>query len=72
MSLNPMDDTAAEEVIAAFEAAEAAKKPTVECYSAAIDAWRRIHPDQTPTYAAGQAVAVIQAEKRSLRADMDR
>lgn len=58
---NPADDKAADEVIAAFEAAEQAGKPPVACYCAAVDAWLRVHPEQAPHYAARQAVEVIYA-----------
>ena len=63
---NPTDDAAAEAVIAAFETAEQAGRPPVECYCAAVDAWLRAHPEQAPHYAARQAVEVIYASKRIL------
>jgi hypothetical protein len=46
-------------VLKAFEAARRAGRPSVECYRAGVDAWRRQHPDQSPEYAAKRAVAVI-------------
>jgi hypothetical protein len=61
------NDPAAGEVLAAFEKAQAAKRPSIDCYRAAIKAWRRRYPDQTKTYAAKQAVAVVLAAKTSLR-----
>jgi hypothetical protein len=48
-------------VIDAFRAAREAGRPSVECYRAGVDAWRRRHPDQAPEYAAKRAVAVILA-----------
>ena len=36
---------------------------TADCYSAAVKAWRRVHPDQSDAYARKQAVAVILAAK---------
>ena len=63
---NPVNDEAADEVIAAFEAAEQAGRPPVECFCAAVDAWQRAHPEQAPHYAARQAVEVIYASKRVL------
>jgi len=43
--------------------------PTVRCYLAGVEAWRRVHPDQIPEYAARQAVAVIHAAKVRLRVE---
>jgi hypothetical protein len=63
------DDPAASAVLEAFEAAQAARLPPVDCYRAGIEAWRRAHPDQRPEYAALQAVGVILAAKVSLRVD---
>ena len=64
---DPTTDAAAADVIAAFEAAQEAGRPTVRCYLAGVEAWRRAHPDQRPEYAAHQAVAVIHAAKVRLR-----
>ncbi|HTV89214.1 MAG TPA: hypothetical protein VME41_09370 [Stellaceae bacterium] len=64
-----MTDVAAKAVLDAFEAACDAGLPSVECYRAGVDAWRRNHPDQSSEYAAKQAVAVILAAKVSLRVD---
>jgi len=58
---DPATDAAAVDVIAAFEAAQEAGLPTVRCYLAGVEAWRRAHPDQRLEYAARQAVAVIHA-----------
>jgi len=60
-------DEAAAEVLAAFKAAREAGRPPVECYRAGVDAWRRLHPDQAPEYAAKRAVAVILAHNIELK-----
>ncbi len=65
--IEPAEDIAAADVLAAYEAAERAGYDTVECYCAGVDAWKRSHPDQTPTYAARQAVTIILAAKITLR-----
>jgi hypothetical protein len=64
---DPTIDPAAPDVLAAYEAAWAARKSTADCYRAGIGAWRQVHPDQKPAYAAKRAVAVILAAKVSLR-----
>ena len=64
---DPATDPAAADVLAAYDAAQEACKSTAECYSAGVEAWRRVHPDQTLEYAARRAVAVILAVKVSLR-----
>ena len=66
---DPTIDPAAPDVLAAYEAAWEARKSTAECYRAGVVAWREAHPDQKPAYAAQRAVAVILAEKVSLRID---
>ena len=66
-TIDPTTDVAAEAVLEAFEAARRAGLPSVECYRAGVEAWRRAHPDQSAEYAAKQAVAVILAAKVSLR-----
>jgi len=66
-TIDPTTDVAAEAVLAAFEAAREKGRPSVDCYRAGVDAWRRTHPDQSAEYAAKQAVAVILAAKVSLR-----
>jgi hypothetical protein len=66
-TIDPMTDTAASAVLEAFEEARGAGLPSVECYRAGVDAWRRTHPDQSAEYSAKQAVAVILAAKVSLR-----
>ena len=67
--LDPLADQAAAAVLQAFEASRAAGLPSVDCYRAGVDAWRRIHPDQSGEYAAKQAVAVILTVKVSLRVE---
>ena len=64
---DPMTDGAAADVLAAFEGAEKARLPTVDCYLAGVEAWRRAHPDQSAAYVGMQAVAVILAAKVKLR-----
>ena len=64
---DPTTDPVAPGVLAAYEAAWAARKSTAECYRAGVSAWREAHPDQKPTYAAQRAVTVILAAKVSLR-----
>ena len=65
---NPDDlDEAAQDVLSAFRSARAAGRPSVDCYRAGVDAWRRRHPDQAPEYAAKRAVALILAHHVELR-----
>ena len=66
-SFDPTADVAAEAVLDAFEEARKGGLPSVDCYRAGVEAWRRTHPDQSSEYAAKQAVAVILAAKVSLR-----
>ena len=61
---DPTTDPTASNVLAAYRAARDARA-TAECYRAVVEAWRRVHPDQKPAYAAKQAVAVILAAKAS-------
>ncbi len=68
-TVDPTVDVAAAAVLAAFDAARGAGLPSVECYRAGVEAWRRTHPDQSAEYAARQAVAVILAAKVNLRVD---
>ena len=68
-TIDPTSDVAAEAVLLAFEAARKEGRPSVECYRAGVEAWRRIHRDHAAEYAARQAVAVILAAKVSLRVD---
>ena len=56
---DPTADSAAPDVLAAYDAAERKGKPSVECYCAGVDAWIRTYPDQTRAYAARQALEVI-------------
>lgn len=68
-TMDPTTDIAAEAVLDAFERARADGQPSVDCYRAGVEAWRRRHPDQSAEYAAKQAVAVILAAKVSLRVE---
>jgi hypothetical protein len=68
-TIDPTADVATDAVLDAFERARGAGLPSVECYRAGVEAWRRRHPDQSAEYAARQAVAVILAAKVSLRVD---
>jgi len=63
----PTADSAARHVLAAYDAAVRKRKPPVECYGAAVDAWVRDHPDQTRAYAARQALEVILGARVHLR-----
>jgi len=60
---DPVADPAASDALAAYEAATEAQLPTVDCYLAAVDVWRRAHPDQSDAYARKQAVAVVLSAK---------
>ena len=68
---DPKADRASSEVLAAYQAAVRARLPSVDCYRAGVEAWRRVHPEQKPAYAAKQAVAVILGarEKSLLRVE---
>src|SRR5207302_9779939 len=68
-TIDPTRDVAASAVLDAFEEARNAGLPSVACYRAGVEAWRRIHRDHAAEYAARQAVAVILAAKVSLRVD---
>jgi hypothetical protein len=68
-TIDPTADVAAGAVLDAFDGAGRAGLASVDCYRAGVDAWRRIHPDQTTQYAATQAVTVILAAKVSLRVE---
>ena len=63
-------DPAASGVLTAYKAAVAAQWSTVDCYLAAVKAWRRAHPDHSAAYAGKQAVAVILAVKVSIGAEV--
>jgi hypothetical protein len=67
--IDPMHDVAASAVLDAFDAARRAGDPSVDCYRAGVEAWRRTHPDQSAEYSAKQAVAVILTAKVSLRVE---
>jgi hypothetical protein len=66
---DPARDAAASDVLAAFEAAQSGGLPSVDCYHAAVEAWRRAHPDHMHTYAAQQAVRIVLDAKTSLRVE---
>jgi hypothetical protein len=68
-TIDPTTDVAASAVLEAFEDARGAGLPSVDCYRAGVEAWRRTHPDQSGEYAAKQAVAVILSVKVSLRVE---
>lgn len=55
------DDETPEAVLTAFRSAKEAGLSSALCYRAGVNAWRQLHPDHTPGYAAKQAVAVILA-----------
>jgi hypothetical protein len=63
----PKKDRAAAAVLAAYEAAQEGGLPSVECYRAGVEAWRRAHPRHAATYAAQQAVNILLEAKTSLR-----
>ena len=65
--VDPTTDSAADAVLKAFESARRAGRPSVECYRAGVEAWRRQYPDQAPEYAAKRAVAVILATHAKIR-----
>jgi hypothetical protein len=67
--IDPTTDVAAGAVLEAFEAAQRDGLPSVDCYRAGVDAWKRTHPDQSAEYAAKQAVSVILTVKVSLRVE---
>ena len=64
---DPTADSAARDVLAAYDAAVRRGKPPVECYGAAVDAWVRAHPDQVRTYAARQALDVVLGARVHMR-----
>lgn len=65
--IDPATNVTAKSVLEAFESARRSGRPSVECYRAGVAAWRREHPDQSPEYAAKQAVAVILATHAKIR-----
>lgn len=62
---DPRMDAAASAVLDAYEAAGDGRMATADCYRAGVEAWRRVHPEQSPAYASKQAVAIILAAKGS-------
>ena len=67
--IDPTSNVAAEAVLKAFELARRSGRPSVECYQAGVEAWRRQHPDQSAEYTAKQAVAVILAMHAKIRVE---
>ena len=65
--VDPTADSAARDVLAAYDAAVRRDKPPVECYQAAVDAWVRAHPDQVRPYAARQALDVVLGARVRMR-----
>jgi hypothetical protein len=65
--IDPTSHPTAGAVLKAFEAARRAGRPSIECYRAGVEAWRREHPDQSAEYSAKRAVAVILATHAKLR-----
>jgi hypothetical protein len=68
-AIDPAAKRAATAVLSAFRCARDIGRPTVECYRAGVAAWRRVHPDHSPEYAARRAVAVILATHARLRVE---
>jgi hypothetical protein len=64
---DPTIDSAARDVLAAYDTAVRRRMPSAECYRAAIDVWARAHPDQIRTYAARQALEVVLGARVRLR-----
>jgi hypothetical protein len=69
VAIDPSAKEAAAAALAAFAEARRAGRPSVECYRAAVAAWRRLHPDQTPEYTAKRAVSVVLRAHVKLRVD---
>jgi hypothetical protein len=60
-------DIAAPDVLAAFRTARDDGLSTVQCYRAAVHAWRRHHPEQAPEYSAKRAVSLVLAHHVELK-----
>ena len=54
-------DEAETDVLAAFLNARSFGCPSIDCYSAGVNAWQRRYPDHARSYAAHKACAVILA-----------
>lgn len=67
--VDPTLDPVADDVVAAYDAAEKAGLSTCECYRASVDTWKRAHPDQAPQYASKQAVEVVLSSRVKLRVE---
>lgn len=68
-SLDQANTPAGEAALKAFATARAQGRSSVECYRAGVAAWRAVHPEQSPEYAAKRAVAVILSAYMSLRVE---
>jgi hypothetical protein len=64
---DPTTDSAAGDVLAAYDAAVTEGRLPVDCYRAAVDAWVCAHPDQIRSYAARQTLEVILGARTQLR-----
>jgi hypothetical protein len=64
---DPTIDSAARNVLAAYDAAVRRGESPVECYRAAVNAWVRAHPDQVRTYAARHALDVVLGARVQMR-----
>ena len=64
--IDPMTDPAAPKVIAIFRAAQAEGLSTSDCYKRAVEAWRKVHPEQAIQYASGKAVEVVIRSRRRM------
>jgi hypothetical protein len=60
---------AGEAALKAFAEARAQGRGSVDCYRAGVAAWRAVHPEHSPEYAAKRAVAVILSTHMSLRVE---
>ena len=56
---DPTTDSAARDVLAAYDAAVRRGESPAECYRTAVEVWMRAHPDQVRAYAARQALEVV-------------
>jgi hypothetical protein len=68
-TLDSTTKTAEEATLKAFALARARGRPSVECYRAGVAAWRDLHPEHSPEYAAKRAVAAILSNYTNLRVE---
>jgi hypothetical protein len=68
-TLDSTTKTAADAALKAFAMARAQGLSSVECYRAGVAAWRNLHPEQSPEYAAKRAVAAILSNYMNLRVE---